>query len=125
MAQGKPKKVTRPKQVSDAAILRAIEKYHGIKTSVAKACRISRQALHKRIVDSEEMQKAIEDSKEVVLDGCESMAYKLALAGDTQMLRLILSTKGKSRGFGNSVNLSGSVETTGTVTVLELPSNGR
>ncbi len=43
MAKGEPtkKRVTRPVQVSDAAILKAIEKYHGITTSIAKACRIS------------------------------------------------------------------------------------
>ncbi len=82
MAKGEPtkKRVTRPVQVSDAAILKAIEKYHGITTSIAKACRISRQALHKRIEANPKLKAAKAEAVEVVLDNCESKAYELAMA---------------------------------------------
>lgn len=118
MAGAKPK-------VTDAQIKAAIEKRAGVLAAVARQLKISRQALWKRTNASPELKQAIADAREALVDDAESALQEAIKKKEPWAVRLVLLTLGKNRGYSRAVEVSGTVNATGVVHVLELPDNGR
>lgn len=107
-------------------ILEALEESGGFITDAAKRLGYRRETLSRIVNDSaysDELQACIAEHREILLDDCEKLIAGQARDGDEQQLRFILSTLGKHRGYGRTVEHSGEVATTPQV-VLYLPDNG-
>lgn len=93
-------------------IAHALEKKAGNITEAARALKVTRQALHKRISDDEMLQRIVIDAREALVDVAESQALKQIKLGNTAIIIFTLKTLGKSRGYieQNNVNHSGSVD---------------
>lgn len=77
----------------------AIYQTRGNLSAVARGFAVSRQAIQKRVNNSERLQKALEDARENMLDAAENVLYEKALQGETAELIFFLKTQGKRRGY--------------------------
>lgn len=125
----KPKRKVHPRKsrqvVSDTAIAVALGKSGGVLYGAAKALGITRQSLSERIANCEELQAAYKEAVEQTSDIIESKLITIAKKGDVSAMRLYLTNKCRDRGYGQKIEISGSLHNTGEVHVLELPANGR
>jgi len=79
----------------------------GFIIAIAKRVGCVRHTAAKYIRKYATVQQAVEDEREAMLDSIEAEAYKQAKSGDSAMIRYILSTKGKSRGYVERQEVSG------------------
>ena len=82
-----------------ADILEAIKGSGGIVTTVAIALNCDWHTAKANIEKYEETREAFDGELETGLDLVEGKAYQQAKNGDGAMIRFILATKGKKRGF--------------------------
>lgn len=85
--------------LTDEQIVHALEKKSGNITQAAKALKVTRQALYKRIWNNEELEQVVADAREEMVDIAESAARKQIREGNTAMIIFTLKTLGKSRGY--------------------------
>lgn len=85
----------------------AIEKNGGNVTKAAKALKITRWALQKRIAKNTELQQAVADAREEMVDIAESEALKQIKLGNTAMIIFTLKTLGKERGYVERQEITG------------------
>ena len=83
-----------------ADILEAIKDSGGIITTVALALDCDWHTAKANIERYEETREAFEGESETGLDLVEGKAYAQARNGDGAMIRFILATKGRKRGYG-------------------------
>jgi hypothetical protein len=72
------------------------------------------------IDESEAAREALADEEESALDFVENKAYERIEAGDGQMIRFVLATKGKKRGYGTedaATDASGATDTEVNISV--------
>lgn len=110
--------------VSDTAIAVALGKTGGVLNSAARALKITRQALTQRIQNSEDLAAAHQEAIDVNLDLVEAKLIAAAKKGAAWAVRLYLTNIGRGRGYGQKLEISGSLNT-GVVTEYLLPANGR
>ena len=100
---------------------KAVEKYGGNLTKVAKAFRVGRGTLYTWLAD-EEYKQAVDDIRGTLFDECLTTARVVALGipdigadgkmrgwierPDPHMIRYILSTLGRKEGFGESLDIT-------------------
>jgi len=87
--------------------LDAIPGTGGIITAIARRVGCSWHTADKYIKRYPTIQQAYRDECERVLDIAESKVIELISAGDPQMLRYYLSTKGKKRGYTERQEVTG------------------
>ena len=87
--------------------LDAIPGTGGIVTAIAKRVGCSWHTADKYIKKHPTIQRAYRDECERVLDMAEAKVIELISAGDPQMLRYYLSTKGKHRGYTERQEVTG------------------
>lgn len=80
-------------------IAHALQQKAGNITDAAKALKVTRQALHKRIREDEVLQAVVTDARETLVDIAESQALKQIKRGNTAMIIFTLKTLGKDRGY--------------------------
>ena len=85
--------------------LEAIPGTGGIVTAIAKKVGCDWSTAKKYIGAHPTVQAAYNDECESVLDLAEAKTIQLIQAGDAQMIRYYLSTKGKDRGYGDRVDV--------------------
>ena len=83
-------------------ILEAIKGSGGIVTTVALALNCDWHTAKANIDRYEETRKAFSGELETGLDLVEGKAYAQAKNGDGAMIRFILATKGRNRGYGET-----------------------
>lgn len=83
-------------------ILEAIEGSGGIVTTVALALNCDWHTAKSNIEKYEETREAFSGELETGLDLVEGKAYAQAKNGDGAMIRFILATKGRNRGYGDT-----------------------
>lgn len=83
-----------------ADIFEAIKGSGGIVTTVALALNCDWHTAKANIEKYEETREAFEGETETGLDLVEGKAYAQAKNGDSAMIRFILATKGRKRGYG-------------------------
>jgi hypothetical protein len=89
-----------------------IEKNKGNVAVIARRFGVSRGTILNRINESSDLQKALADARESMLDNAESVLYKKVLEGSTPELLFFLKTQGKSRGYIERVEQDHRGETT-------------
>lgn len=85
-----------------ADILNAIKDSGGIVTTVALALKCDWHTAKANIEKYEETREAFDGELETGLDLVEGKAYSQARNGDGAMIRFILATKGRKRGYGEA-----------------------
>lgn len=85
-----------------ADILQAIKDSGGIVTTVALALNCDWHTAKANIERYEETREAFDSELETGLDLVEGKAYSQARNGDGAMIRFLLSTKGRHRGYGET-----------------------
>lgn len=86
-------------EISNDRIIKIIEKQQGNLKKSAKALNISRSTLYRWIDEDEDLQEAVEDVTEGLIDDSESALRKKIKKGDTTAIIFHLKTKGKNRGY--------------------------
>ena len=86
-----------------ADIFEAIKGSGGIVTTVALALNCDWHTAKANIEKYEETREAFSGELETGLDLVEGKAYAQAKNGDGAMIRFILATKGRKRGYGESL----------------------
>lgn len=88
-----------------ADILEAIKGSGGIVTTVALALNCDWHTAKANIEKYEETREAFDGELETGLDLVEGKAYQQAKNGDGAMIRFILATKGRKRGYGEEITV--------------------
>lgn len=87
------------RRVSVTQIKAALKASAGNVTEAARALGISRSALYQRINNSAELQAALVDAREELVDLAESALRKRIQRGDITAIIFTLKTLGKARGY--------------------------
>jgi len=101
----------------------AIPKSGGLFTTIAKRVGCTRYTAEARIMGSSVLRQLWRDETETILDVAESEAWKLVQAGDSGMIRFVLATKGRGRGYGASLEVSGPDKGPIAVTLVDYRAN--
>ena len=89
----------RKKSIKEKDLLAAIENSNGFVTTIAARLHCSWHAADNAIKASAAALQAIKDEEEKTLDFVEGKAIKKINEGDGAMIRFMLATKGKKRGY--------------------------
>lgn len=84
----------------------ALEKTAGNQAEAARKLGVSRQALNRWVTDYPGLREIIADSSEVALDVAESRLLSAVKRGEAWAVRLMLTTKGRSRGYSTRVDVN-------------------
>ena len=90
------------------ALLEALEKSLGVVTTACKKVGVGRTMFYEYMKDPL-FKKEVQDLSEVALDFAESQLHKQIKKGNTAATIFYLKTKGKSRGYYERQELTGSV----------------
>jgi len=99
----KKKTVYKTKKKNKANFLIALEKSLGVITTACKKVGITRRTYYNYIEEDEEFRIACEEIGEVALDFVESKNFENIQNNNQQAITFYLRTKGKKRGFGESI----------------------
>lgn len=81
------------------AVLEALEKTLGVVTSACKKAGIGRTQFYNWLKDDPEFKKAVDDIDDIAIDFAESQLHKQISDGNTTATIFYLKTKGKRRGY--------------------------
>ena len=90
----------RKKILKEKTLLAAIAGSRGVISTIAERLDMNWHTVRNAIDESEAARQALADEEETALDFVENKAYERIEAGDGQMIRFVLATKGKLRGYG-------------------------
>lgn len=88
------KKMLTVEQITDA-----LRKKSGNITEAARALKVTRGALYKRIDADESLLQVVTDAREALVDVAESQLLKQIKQGNTTAIIFTLKTQGKARGY--------------------------
>nr|DAM49606.1 MAG TPA: DNA-binding protein [Caudoviricetes sp.] len=92
----------RKKKIKEEDLLSAIYGCRGLVATVAKKLGCEWHTADTAIKASEKARRAMENETEITLDFVESKAFQRVGEGDGAMIRFILATKGRARGYGDT-----------------------
>lgn len=92
--------------VSEKALAAALRNHDGIKSFAASEVGITRQAMQARVDNSPKLQALLRDLDEEILDLGEGHVLKGVRTGDKDYVRMVMTQKGRKRGYGNKVETS-------------------
>lgn len=87
------------KRPSKETIIEAMKDSGGIITTIAEKLGYCRQSVTKWISEDEELQKALDNSINIIGDKLERNAFDMAMDGSERMNMFLLKTKFKDRGY--------------------------
>lgn len=86
----------------------------------------SRRSLHGHVLRNLVLSDLLEDIQDIKLDMIEDKASQMAIAGDGALIKYILGTRGKDRGYVTRVENTGKDGAPlNPIVTYELPDNGR
>lgn len=94
----------RRKIIKEKILLAAIAGSRGVISTIAERLGANWHTVRNAIDASEAAREALADEEETALDFVENKAYERIAAGDGQMIRFVLATKGKKRGYTSEEN---------------------
>ena len=86
-------------RLSKKLVLKAIEDSMGIYAVIARKCGVARCTITAFFKRNPNMVKYVEQEREKVLDIGEASLFKLVKEGNMNAVKLLLTTKGKGRGY--------------------------
>ena len=100
----------RKKQIKKNDILEAIKGSFGMTATVAARLHCDWHTADKAIKALPEAMQAMQDEEESMLDFTQGKAIEKVKDGDGSMIRFILATKGKKRGFNYDTETRNEIE---------------
>ena len=97
----------RRKQLKEKDLLEAIKDSRGFKSTIAARLHVDWHTADKAIKEYPDAMEALNDERESVLDFTEGKAIERIKDGDGAMIRFMLATKGKKRGYTYEERLEG------------------
>lgn len=113
----KAKKIT-PKinkiQQHKKALIEALTQSLGIVTTACKTVGLDRTTFYKYYENDPEFRKSVDDIGNIAIDFVESQNYKLIKEGNPTSIIFYLKTKGRERGYSETIKteISGSLDIT-------------
>lgn len=98
----------RPRQ---ELIIEALRVSGGVVSVAASKLTVSRQTLHDWIKNDSELKSACNQVREETLDLAEGKLLELVTKGDREAVKFYLRCQGKSRGWHDRVEMTGTVNT--------------
>ena len=92
---------------SQDTVLAAIEGSAGIMTPVANKLGCDWRTAQKYVNKWAQTRQAFDNEQEKILDMAESVLFRNIKGGDSRDAKWVLSKKGKSRGYGESLEVTG------------------
>lgn len=84
-----------------------LKKKGGNIAETARALKVTRQAVHKRVSEDEGLKAIVTDAREALVDVAESQALRQIKKGNTAMIIFVLKTQGKDRGYIERSEITG------------------
>ena len=100
------------------SLLKAIKQNRGIVTNICKSLDMARQSFYERLDNDIELQEALEDARQEVLDLGESKLIELVQEGNAQAVFFMLKTIGKNRGYIEKQEVE---QLNRTINIIEIP----
>ena len=97
----------RKKKIHKDELLNAIADSYGIMSTIAARLHVDWHTADKAIKEYPDAMEALNDERESVLDFTEGKAIERIKDGDGAMIRFMLATKGKKRGYTYEERLEG------------------
>jgi hypothetical protein len=94
-------------KISDKQIMNAIVKHKYNLTHAAKELGRCRTWISKKVNNKGHLSELYQEGREIRVDNAENMLDKLIEDGDVNAVRFTLSTLGKRRGYGKSIEITG------------------
>lgn len=105
-------------------VIEAIRASHGILAAAARKLGVTRQTVHRYVVNYPTIKAAVDEEREKFLDMAEAGLAKHVRRGSLPAIMFALKTVGRSRGYIERQELAGVPEAPISV-VLYLPDNQR
>ena len=100
--------MSRKPKLTKAQLKVAIRASRGIVTEVARRLGVDRRTIYKYLKKFPDLQEALDDEREVVLDIAEASLFNKAIGeGDTKCLMFLLESLGRSRGYSRRHEITG------------------
>jgi|TARA_R100000084_G_scaffold103202_1_gene59158 hypothetical protein len=93
-------------QDSKKKMLKALEKSMGIVTEACNKCGLSRTQHYKWLQDDEEYRNKVRDIDGIFIDFAETHLKEQIEKGSTPATIFYLKTRGKKRGYGDSLDIT-------------------
>lgn len=114
----KPKRTRKPpgtpreprvnrQKVTDEQIILAIGKAGGVYAEIARICKVQRPSIMERIAHSPKLKDAYDTAEQITSDSAETGLIAAIRKKEPWAIKYWLSRKGKSRGYGTSVEVTG------------------
>lgn len=97
------------KEYTADQVMKAIKDSYGIISTIAERLGCSWSTASKYCQNWNETKQAMESETETVLDMAETTLVTALKNGDIQASKWILSTKGRKRGYGESIEVTGDI----------------
>lgn len=95
-------KGTRWSQRSKKQIIEMLRKHNGLVSMAAEELGMNRSSLQRRIRNNPDLQAALNECREELLDTTESQLIKAVKDGKEWAISLVLKTLGRARGYGDA-----------------------
>lgn len=97
----------RPEKFTAEQAAEALMRSGGVVAAAARALGVTRSTLHSYINKYATVRAAYEEANETNLDIAEGKLLEQVRAGDPKQIRFYLRTKGRSRGYGDRLEMTG------------------
>ena len=91
-------------------VIETIQKYDGIVSEVARALKMTPEAIRLRIKKHPELHAAQMEAREALVDKAESQLRKAVDGGAAWATKFVLETWGKNRGFTKQIHVDSNTE---------------
>ena len=105
-------------KVTKETLINAIQQGKGIVYHICRGLDISRQAFYKRVNNDEELQEALHDARQEIIDFAESKLLELIRDGNQNAIMFFLKTVGRERGYVEKQEID---QTQKVINIIEVP----
>lgn len=91
------------RRLTKADIIKALAASNGVIGDAARRLGCSRQAIYKRVQSDPELERALGEARERVIDLAESKLLELVERGNITAVTFVLRTLGRSRGYAERI----------------------
>lgn len=106
------------KRLSDEKLIELVFKYRGFVTQICNSAQMSRTQFYRRMRDNRDIEIALQDARESIVDYAESKLLELVNAGNCNAIMFLLRTQGKHRGYVEKQEVE---QTNKVINILEVP----
>jgi predicted transcriptional regulator len=89
------------------AVSASLRKHKGNMAAVARSFGVTRQAVTNYVAERPDLKSITVEMRESRIDGAESQLDKAVAKGQAWAISLMLRTQGRSRGYGDHIDVSG------------------